>query len=277
MKTEIIDAVPVLSQWYGPDSTACHSVRIIDEKNAEAQFVVGQNLCGSLARPPMFNHLVFQNGVFSIETSVEDAKEHFVDSIGIKVIPGHNIMGLVAEGLSLVYGDRRIPLYVTSFDFMRFRALTLPGQEIKFSGEVDKIDETVLATLVMSMSPQGRPFTRNFLVEAGEVVDEEIKARMLAQHWIFEANAQGLGMVALASAPKGVVPMLLEVGRSSFAKVPVLAGDTLRSHFSDISVDVQQILGDVETYVGDIQIAEIHNLLLQFVPIDKIIESAGRQ
>lgn len=267
---EFIDAVPILTRWYGPDSIACHRVRILNEKEAESEFTVGQNLCGPLARPPMFNHLVFKNGVFTTQASAEDAGEHFIKSVDISVIPGHNIMGLVAKGLELVYDNQDVTMYVVSFDFMRFRGFVLPGQEVKFSGEVDKIDKTILATLVMSR--QRRSFTANFLLEAGETLDEEARQKFLAQHWIFEANAQGLGVVALASAPEGVVPVLMEVGRSSFAKVPVFGGDTLISRFTNISVNREQIFGNATTYLGDTVVASQQELLLGLYPVSTIRE-----
>lgn len=271
---ETIDAVPVLSRWYGPDSIACHKVRILGDKEAETEFTVGQNLCGPLARSPMFDRLTYLNGVFTTQTSAEDAREHFIKNVGINVIPAHNIMGLVVEGLGRAYGNNDETLYVRGFDFLRFRGFTFPSQEIKFSGEVDCYDKTILATLVMTL--QTRPFTRNFCVEVGETLDEESKQKLLLQHWLFEINAQGLGMVVLSSAPEGLVPAILEVGRSSFTKAPVLAGDILISRFTNVWADGQQIYGDVKTYVGDNLIAEQQGLLLQFVPIDKIIESVGR-
>ena len=267
-KLETIDAVPILSNWYGPDSIACHTVRIISSEEAESEFTVGSNLCGPLARPPMFNRLTFQNGVLTTQTSAEDAREHFIKSVGISVVPGHNIMGFVAEGLGLVYNNQDATIYVNGFDFMRFRGLILPGQEMKCSGEVDKIGESVLATLVMSL--QRRPFTRNFCVEMGETLDVQERQKFLQQHWIFEANAQGLGMLGLAAAREGIVPVLMEVGRSTFNKIPVLAGNVLRSHFTNVLVDEEQISGDAKTYVGEKLVAEQQNLILQLVPIDDI-------
>lgn len=265
---ETIDAVTILSNWYGPDSIACQSVRILSDQEAETEFTVGQNLCGPQTEPPMFDRLSFLNGVFTTETSIEDAKEHFIKEVGVSVVPGHNIMGLVARGLEIAFYNKEATLYVTGFDFMRFTNLLLPDQQIRFSGEVDKLGAAALATLVMTL--QRRPFTRNFCVEAGDPINEAIKQKLLAQHWLFESNAQGLGMTALTSTPAGVVPVLMEVGRSRFYKAPVLAGDVLRNCFINVFTDKQQVSGDVKTYVGDKLIAEQENLLLQLVPIEEI-------
>lgn len=268
---QAIDAVPVLSRWYGPDSIACHTVKIISPDEAESEFTVRQNLCGPLARPPMLDRLTFLNGVFTTQTSAEDAREHFIKSVGISVVPGHNIMGLVAEGLERVHDNKDQTLNTVGFDFMRFRGFILPGQEVKFSGEVDKRDRIALATLVMAL--QRRPFTQNFCLEMGEVLDNQSRQKLLAQHWIFEANAQGLGMFGLTLVKEGMVPVLMEVGRSTFAKIPILEGDVLRSHFTNVLVDDEQITGDVKSFVGKEQVAHQENFLLQFVPIEKLTKA----
>lgn len=275
-----IDAAKILSTWYGQDSIACHRLRILNDTTAEAQFLVGENLCGPQSRPPMFNRLRLQDGVFTTQTSPADAKEHFIEQVGIQVIPGHNITGLVAEAMAQeFYGDReRGTLYMVGFDFMRFKELIIPGQEIAFVGSINKTDTEILGS--MTMQGQRRPFTRNFRCEEGEVLDEEKRKKLLDQHWIFEINAQGLGIVALQQAPKDVVPVLMESGPSSFAKVPIVAGDIVTSRFTVKAADQQQVFGDAQTFVGDVQIAQQNDLLLQLVPIQTIkdaVESAKQK
>lgn len=265
-----IDAAQVLSTWYGQDSIACHRLRIFNDNTAEAQFLVGENLCGREARPPMFNRLKFKDGVFTAQTSPLDAKQHFIESVGIQVVPGHNLTGLVAEAMAQeFYQDREQgELHIVGFDFMRFKDLIVPGQEISFVGLTKKTNTDIIGS--MSMQGQRRPFTRNFRCEEGETLDEEKRKKPLDQHWIFEINAQGLGVVALQHMPKDTVPVLMESGLSSFAKVPILAGDTVISRFTIKSADQQQVFGDAQTFVGDQQIAKQNDLLLQLVPIQTI-------
>lgn len=265
-----IDAAKVLSSWYGPDSIACHKLKIHQDGTAESEFVVGHNLCGPASRPPMFDRLRLQDGVFTTNTSAMDAREHFIESVGIQVIPGHNITGLVAEALAQeFYRDRKHgTLYVVGFDFMRFKDLILPEQEIAFVGSTNKTDIGIVGS--MTMQRQRRPFTRNFRCEEGETLEEEKRKKVLYQHWIFEINAQGLGMVALQYTRKDVVPVLMESGPSSFAKVPILAGETVTSRFTIKAVDQEQVFGDAQTFVKDLQIAEQKEILLQLVPIQTI-------
>lgn len=265
-----LDAAKLLSAWYGQDSIACHRLRIFNDETAEAQFLVGENLCGPQSRPPMFDQLKFGDGVSTTKTSALDAKEHFVESVGIQVIPGHNLTGLVAEALTQeFYGDRgHETLYVAGFDFMRFKDLIIPGQEIAFVGSINKTDTDIVGS--MTMQGQRRPFTRNFRCEEGEILDEEKRQKLLDQHWIFEINAQGLGVVALQHMPKDTIPVLMESGPSSFAKVPILAGDIVTSRFTIKAADQQQVFGDAQTFVGGQQIAQQKDLLLQLIPIQTI-------
>src|SRR3989344_4824398 len=79
----LVNATKVLSNWYGQDSIACHKLRIYQDGTAESEFIVGQNLCGPDSRPPMFDRLRLRNGVFTTRTSPEDAKEHFIEPVGI--------------------------------------------------------------------------------------------------------------------------------------------------------------------------------------------------
>lgn len=258
---EFIDAMPILSRWYGPDSMACHRVRILSEREAESEFLVGQNLCGPTARPPMFNRLVLIDEVFSTQTGPEDARQHFIESAGISVVPGHNLVGLVAEAMALQQGLGR-EFWITGFDYVRFRNIVVPRQEISFGGTQG----------TFAMSGEKRQFTRNFRIEMEEELDGEARAKVLALHWLCEINAQGLGMVALTSAPEGMAPVLMEIGQSSFSKVRVLAGDTLRSCFTAVTVSQGHILGNAVTYLGDTVVASQQELLLGLYPVDVIQE-----
>jgi len=266
-----VDAAKVLSNWYGPDSIACHKLQIYNDKSAEAEFVVGQNLCGLASRPPMFDSLKLHDGLFTTKTNALDAKQHFVESVGIQVVPGHNIMGLVTEALEQeFYKDRekRGKFYVVEFDFIRFKGLVLPEQKIIFAASTTKTDTEIVGS--MTTKGERRPFTRNFRCEEGGLLDEDIENKILDQHWIFEINAQGLGMVALQQAQKGIVPVLMESGPSFFAKIPILTGDTVTSRFNIKVADEKQVFGDAQTFVKDQQVAEQKEILLQLVPIQTI-------
>ncbi|OGH19917.1 MAG: hypothetical protein A3D74_03865 [Candidatus Levybacteria bacterium RIFCSPHIGHO2_02_FULL_37_13] len=266
-----IDAAKVLSNWYGQDSIACHKLRIYQDGTAESEFIVGQNLCGPDSRPPMFDRLRLRNGVFTTRTSPEDAKEHFIEPVGIQVIPGHNMTGLVAEAFTQEFyqsREQKGTLYVVGFDFMRFKDFVIPGQELSFVGSTTKTDKEIVGP--MTMQGQSRPFTRNFRCEEGEMLDEDVQKKVLDQHWIFEVNAQGLGVMSLQQAPKDVVPVLMESGSSSFAKVPILAGDIATSRFTLKAVDEKQVLGNAMTFVKDQQVAEQKDILLQLVPIQTL-------
>lgn len=270
---DIIDAVPILSKWYGPDSIACHSVKIIGPEEAESEFKVGKNLSGSLAHPPMFDRLTqTKPGVFTTDTEAEDAWQHFVEEVGVTLIPAHNVVGLMREALVQARFPNLEPTtegypYVTGFDYMRFKPL-FPRQPFSFTGNIETLPQGAIGTFTRYL--ERRPFARNFQIELGEPLDEETRNRMLAQHWISEANAQGMGMFGLASARKGVVPALMEIGRSIFYKVPILDGDVLRSHLTNVLVDDEQITGDAKSYFNNTIVARQENFLLQFVPIDDI-------
>ncbi len=266
-----VDAAKVLSNWYGSDSIACHKLKIYQDGSAESEFTVPQNICSPASRPPMFDNLRLQDGVFTTQTNSEDAKQHFIESVGIQVIPGHNIMGLVAKALDQeFYQDRQRKgrLYVVGFNFMRFKSLVLPDQEIALITTTSKNENGIIGSA--NMLGERRPFTRNFRCEEGDLLDQDQQKKALDQHWIFEINAQGLGMVALQQTHKDVVPVLMESGPSSFAKIPISAGDTVISRFTIKAADEQQVFGDAQTFVGDKQIAEQKEILLQLVPIPTI-------
>lgn len=268
---DLIDAQEVLSRWYGPDSIACHSVRIIDDKHGEGEFLVGQNLCGSSARPPMLDRLLVENGGFSTQTTFEDAREHFIDSVGRQFIPGHNLMALATEALSRTYHpkQRQKQLYVVGFDFMRFSNFVIPRQDIAFTGKLTP-DETG-ATGTFNILGAKRPFVRNLRIEEGEILIDEKKAQLLAQDWLFEANAQAMGIMGLRCAKDGIVPVLMEVGKSIFTKIPTLAGQRVISKFEITSTDNSQLLGNASTYTEGVLVASQQDLLLQFIPLDTTI------
>lgn len=269
-----INAALVLSRWYGPDSVACHTLRVLDTNTAETQFVVGQNLCGPAARPPMFDRIVTESGVYTTQTSPEDAHQHFIDEVGIKVVPGHNITGLVVEAMTQEAQrtvDSSAAWYLTGYDFIRFKEFVLPGQRISFTGQVERADEAL--TFSPTMVGQSRPFARNFRLEATEPLDEDTRNRLLAQHWLFEINAQGLGMVALQQVSEGIVPVLMESGKSWFAKVPVKAGDIVTSRFTVLAADDKQVLGNAQDFVNDIPVCDQQRILLGLVPLEQIREA----
>lgn len=271
---EIINAREVLSQWYGPDSTVCDKVLIFSDQKAEAEFTVGKHLCGLDAYPPMFNRLQFvSDGILTVttETSPDDARQHFIESVGISVVPGHNIIGLLAEAAKQIYHPetKAINLYMSGFDFVRFRNLILPGQGLCMTADIQK-DKGVSYTF--KMCGELRPFARNFRIEQGELINEAIKLALLAQHWITEFNAQGMGLLGLKNAGEGIVPVLMEVGKSTFAKFPVVAGDILRSELEITSAHETSLMGNARTFVGNTFIAEQQGILLGLAAIEEIRE-----
>lgn len=265
---ETIEARQVLSKWYGPDSMVCDTVTRISVDSAEARFRVSANLCSPRIRPPMFDLLKRFNGEFTTKAGNRDAWQHFIDSVGIKVIPGHNITGLVAEALA----NKRPNYQMIGFDFMRFKGLVLPGQEISFSGAIEERKASVCATL--TMRGERRPFTKNFQIEETEPYYKRSGYQLsLPKHWLFEHNAQALGLLGLnALVGREVVPVLMESGTSYFTKIPIVAGDTLITHLKVLASDEQQLLGNATNYLGsaDTQIGEEQEILLQFVPMEEI-------
>lgn len=266
---EVINAQEVLSQWYGPDSIVCQTVKIVNAHRAEAKFTVGQNLCGHAGRPPMLDMLQVTNYTdFTTKTSPNDAKQHFIDSIGISVVPGHNLIGLITEALVSAYRPKAEGTYLAGFDFVRFRSFILPGQEINFVGFVAVESRGFSGTF--TMLKEKRPFVKNLRVEIGDLLDESVRTKVLAAHWISEFNAQGLGIFGLKNTEETIVPVLMEIGRSSFAKVPILAGNTMVSQLEVISVDKDQLMGSAQVYVDGVLIAEQTDLLLHLVSIEDI-------
>lgn len=275
---EEIDAATILSRWYGQESIACHKIKILDERTAESVFVVPPGLCGLAARPPMLDRLRYENGVFRTKTSPEDAREHFIESVDLQVVPGHNITGLVAEALEQVYyqnQERYGEFYIAGFDAMRFRKAVFPGQEIVFSGTMERASHGISGTFTMEGGKI--PFTQNFRCEERDTPGPQLQKRRLLQHWLFEVHAQGLGMFGLARGlPEGIVPILMEARHSEFAPIPVFTGDVITSRFALRIADGQQLRGNAESYINERQVGYQEGILLQFVQMQVIRDAARR-
>lgn len=270
-----IDATPILSGLYGPSSLVCHMVRPIDERTFDAYFLVGQNICGPNARPPMFNRLAIDGDRFVTHTEEDDAKEHLIINVGEGVVPGHNLAGLFfeAEKLALNQG-RPIPreYMVRSYDFIRFKGLVLPSQGLIIAGPERQRNQTMLFTL--SSDGENRGIAGNIKLEAVDLTDEEIES-MMYQHWYPEITAQGLGIAKAHLLKAKKIPLFLEVAKSSFELIPVRYGDLVRTRLSLFDSEDNQAFANSQTFVSgsnavEWQVAEQEEVLLEFFPMEEV-------
>lgn len=275
-----INAVSVLSKWYGPASLVCHLVRPIDSTTLDAFFVVGQNICGSAARPPMFDRLSFENGQFNAPTSMEDAKEHFIETVGKGVVPGHNLAGLAIEVATLAFNKergKRADLMVTGFDYIRFKNLVLPSHELDITGTIEQGEKSIQFSPVINYKGSKRLLGKNLRLEVATSFDVETQKTLLAQHWLLEIIAQGLGVGATALGGKeGVLPIFYEIGRGEFAPMPIRAGNILRTHIEFKNLE-DTVLGNASIFVEHQQIARLEEVLLGFLPIEKVFPKDADQ
>lgn len=265
-----IDATPILSTLYGPSSLVCHMVRPIDERTFDAYFLVGQNICGPSARPPMFNRLTIDGDRFVTHTEEDDAKEHLIIDAGEGVVPGHNLAGLLVEAQKLALNQGRPnprEYMVRSYDFIRFKGLVLPDQELVIAGPERQKNQTMLFTLTGNGEDRAR--AGNIELEAVDLTDEEIEA-MMYQHWYPEITAQGLGIAKAHLLKAKKIPLFLEVSKSSFELVPVRYGDIVRTRLNLFDSEDNQAFANSQTFVGDRQVAEQAEVLLEFFPIEEV-------
>lgn len=269
-----IDAGVKLYNWYGVNSLASHVLRPLSDTTAEAYFVVGENLCGPKSRPPMFDRLVFFDGSFITRTEPRDAREHFNEAVGFKVVPGHNLAGLVVEGMDRAYaggldGGR---LYLSGFDFMRYKGLVLPDQNIEIAGPIRVDDKSVTFSPTITREGERKVLGRNFRCEVTDPINKGEEVFMLSQHWLIEAAAQGLGILATMSQnAKEVVPVLMELSQSTFTSTLIKAGDIVVSRLTILSSDEKAAMGNIEQFVlGSTKVANQTKMMVGFSSIEDI-------
>lgn len=278
---DYIDPTPTLSKYYGPNSLACHGLRRLDETHVESYFIVPQNLCGEAGRPPMFDRLTLEDGIFITQTDEVDAREHFIDEIvingiQIRVVQGHKIAGLVVEAGEVAYNQGRetsVDLMLTEFGFIRYRGFILPRQEVVLTGALTKDDQEVVFSPDITVSGQSRTKANKFRLEVVDPKDKETKKLMMKQHWLLETTAQGFGSAAsLDRSVDGMVPVLMQSEKSTFAKTPVVAGDLITTRFELLPSPPEQGFGNAEIFVNGVLYGTQRRLLVQFFPIEKIAE-----
>lgn len=264
-----INAEEALLAWYGENSIACHLVRPVNENFAQAYFVVPENLCGRRVRPPMFDGIRFENGVYQVQTSDDDAREHFIDDVPLKskIIPGHNQAGLIVEVATSSMDEDRQSVYLSDFDFIRYKDLVLPGWEISLDGPLGIVDDIASFSPRINRGKDLKTMARNFRcqVRNDRVYDE----MFFDQHWLLEAAAQALGIFSAGEAlPKDKVPVFLEVGKAEFTEVPIRPGDILSTWISILSLDDKLALAEIrqEKYEG-VLVGLQHNMLVGFLPM----------
>lgn len=270
-----IDATPILSGLYGPSSLVCHMVRPIDDHTFDAYFLVGENICGPKARPPMFNRLIIDGDRFVTHTEEDDAKEHLIIDAGEGIVPGHNLAGLFfeAEKLALNQGLLTPQEYmVRRYDFVRFKGIVLPHQKLVIAEPVKQRNGTMLHTL--TSDGQERARAGDILLGAVNLSDEEIGS-MIYQHWYPEITAQGLGIAKAHLLRQKMIPIFLEVGKSSFELVPVRYGDIVRTRLSLFDSEDNQAFANSQTFVSrsnlvEWQVAQQEEVLLEFFPIKEV-------
>lgn len=279
--SDFVDTTPTLSRYYGPNSLACHGLRRLDKTHIESYFIVPENLCGPQARPPMFNSFNFQTGTMEAVTSTNDALEHFIDGVfiddvPIKLVPGHNLAGLVVEAMDREYsriGWRPLDLRLTGFSAIRYMGFVLPGQRISLTGEVVKDAHGATFSPDITVNGQVRARAINFRSEIIDPIDEVTRNRMLAQHWLLETTAQGFGCAAaLGRSVEGLVPVLMQGEKTIFDKSLIIAGDLITTRFELLSSSPEQGFGNAEIFVNGNFYGSQRRLMVQFFPIKKIAE-----
>lgn len=280
-KEAYADTTATLSRFYGPNSLACHGIRRLDKTHVESYFIVPPNLCGPHARPPMFDRLHVEEDKVKAETDPNDAREHFLESlvingVPIKVVPGHNIAGLIVEAMMQSYNrDRQDPvdLALTEFAFIRYRGFILPHQEIVLVGHMIKDAEGITFSPDVTVRGQSRARASKFHLEVVDSVTEATRQSKLDQHWFLETTAQGFGSaVSLGKPVDGKVPVLMQIERSSFAKTPVVAGDLISTCFELLPSPEEQGFGNAEIFVNRMLYGSQRRLMVRFFPIEKIAE-----
>ena len=127
------------------------------------------------------------------------------------------------------------------------------------------------------MEGERRPFVKNLRIKDGMILDEETYQKgILDQHWLLEIVAQAGGLVALSKVRDDIAPVLIEAGATRFRNIPIFAGDRLTSYLTIQMADEQQILLNAQVQRGKELVAEIKDLLLQFIPMSQIKQAIER-
>ncbi len=273
-----IDTEEALSAYYGPNSLACSGIRRLDETHVESYFIVPENLCGPLARPPMFDRLRFHDDKVWVQTDDNDAKEHFIGSVVInntliRIIPGHNLAGLAIEAAVQAYNRNRenpADLMLTEFGFIRYRGFVLPCQELVLTGAMLVNEKSISFSPDIMVAGQSKVKGNKFRLEVVDPLEKDLKSHMLAQHWLLETTAQGFG--SAVNPPKGMVPVLMQSERSQFGKTPIVTGDLITTRLELLPSPSDQGFGNAEIFVNNIPYGTLRRLMVQFFPIEKIAE-----
>lgn len=281
-----IDTSEFLSEYYGPDSLACHGVRQIDDTHYEAFFLVPENICGPKARPPMFDKLRMTNQGFETETDEGDAWQHFIDTVvingtSVKLVPGHKIAGLQVEMASIAYNQGRensVDLMMTDIAAIHYRGFVLPHQNLLILGDLQKEDEAVVSTPKVyanetTITGETKPKTDAIKLRCETVgyFDDEIRPVMMLQHWLFETTAQGFGFIAgLNKGIKDKIPILLQSERSRYGKVPIKAGDLVSTRFELTPSPEEQGFGHSEIFVNGASYGSQRRLMVRFYSLDEV-------
>lgn len=273
-----VDTSESLFEYYSDDTLACHGIRFLDQTHAIAYFIVPEAICGPKARPPMFDKITFEDVKIKVVTDEDDARNHLNDSVvvndvHIKVVPGHNIAGLIAEVMAQKYNQGReqpADLMLTDSAFIRYRGLILPKQEIVLAGDMTVDDEGVIFSPDIMFGDQTKAKAQKFHCEVVDPIDEETKAQMMYQHWLIETSAQGLGSVV--SSIKGKVPVLGQCEKSLFSKIPIKASDLITTRLELLASPTEQGFGNTEIFVNGTKYGSQRRLMVQFFPIEMIAE-----
>lgn len=279
-----IDATEQLSTYYGPNSLACHGLKILNDKKAEAYFIVPDNLCGHNARPPMFDSLDFTGDGTETVTEEADAREHFVDTLVIdglhlQPIPGHNIAGLIAEAMIQRFNRFMLDpkdLMLTGLGYIRFKKFIVPYQRILLAGSGDIDDNSIVFSGDVLVGEHKRCLASKFRAEIVDPIDQATKMRMLDTHWLLETTAQGFGLAAAMLQGIDIrkrAPVLLQVEKSSYEKNPIVSGDLIKTKFDILSTTTDGLgLGNSEIFVNGQTYGIQKRLMGMFMPIEKIAE-----
>ncbi len=276
-----INGVPVLSTLYGPSSLVCHLVRPVDAKTFDAYFLIGQNICGPGARPPMFDSLTVQDDQYTTHTDEQDAAEHLINDVGKGVIAGHNLAGLIGEAGTLRFNQGRvrpISMMIRGYDYMRWKGQVLPNQDLAVAQDPKarqpiQIDEiSIIWTPTLTHEGERRAISRNFRLEAIDLPGE-VKKVMMAQHWYPEIAAQGLGVSKVHLLDQNLIPIFLECDKSTYELIPAQAGDLVRTRLRLLEAEDTQAYANAETFITrpkiglrEQQVASQEGLLLEFFP-----------
>lgn len=270
------DVRAYLSRWYGPDSLSFHMVRKIDSQTAQGKFLVGINLCGLNALPPLTDSvsLIDMALASTLKTIPDHARQHYVDEIGLKLVAGHTLAGAIVETFSQGLQKQQVEptaVYMVGFDSLRFRRPVFPGQVISITAPLQQLNyESITADAYLTVNSVRNVIVRNLCSKIEKPIEDQ--STLFAQHWLLEVAAQGIGVFALEEAidMQGKVPVLMEFGKSTFAKIPVRAGDLLSIYMKLRPVTETALAGEAMIYRRDTVVANLQGIIIALSDENKI-------